>query len=184
MLIPCPHSQRLLWHHVPVVYDYADIVSTWSRTTSISCLHSQQLRRHCVCYCIVNNHANTVSLCQRSQWLRGHRVSVVNNYADTMQIILPWNKYKTNEKISKKCYLRFSKIVCQRSHWLRGHGVRRWLSDFRTLRSNIFAKTKKLAKPFLRVIMGPISWHCPFSQSSLFGWKSKKRWVYTVYVIQ
>ena len=118
-----------------------------------------------------------------SQWLRGHRVRVVNNYADTMQIILPWNKYKTNEKISKKCNLRFSKIVCQRSHWLRGHGVRRWLSDFRTLRSNIFAKTKKLAKPFLRVLMGPISWHCPFSQSSLFGWKSKKRWVYTVYVI-
>ena len=43
--------------------------------------------------------------CLRSQWLREHCVSVVNDYADivveyadTWEIILLWKKWKTNEK--------------------------------------------------------------------------------------
>ena len=41
----------------------------------------------------------TLDTCQRSQRLHGHSVSIVNDYADTWDIILPWKKvFKNNKK--------------------------------------------------------------------------------------
>ena len=39
--------------------------------------------------------------CQRSQRLREHHVSVVNDYTDTQEIIQLWKKLKTNEQSNK-----------------------------------------------------------------------------------
>ena len=43
--------------------------------------------------------------------LRGHRVSLVNDYADALEIILLVEK-NTDEKSTNKCNLIFSKIAC------------------------------------------------------------------------
>ena len=64
------------------------------------------------------------------------------------------------------------------------------IRDFRTLGSIIFAKTKKLFKPFLSVHMGwgpggilciskkmvKIWWHCPFKVSNLLDKRSGSQW--------
>ena len=81
--------------------------------------------------------------CQRSQRLRGHCVSVVNNYADIVS-----GNYFTLEKV-KKTHKKVVNVTtltrCQRSQRLRGHCVSV---------VNDYAKTKKFAKPFLPVHMG------------------------------
>ena len=48
------------------------------------------------------------NVCQRSQQLRGHCVSVVNDYADTHDNIILWKKSKSDKKFN----LIFSKIAC------------------------------------------------------------------------
>ena len=96
------------------------------------------------------------NVCQRSQQLRGHCVSVVNDYADTHDNIILWKKSKSDQKFN----LIFSKIACQRSGWLRGQGVGvdyyadtfgklwRFLTDF---------KGKISKKRYLDVLTHPIS---------------------------
>ena len=72
---------------VCVVNYYADTLSVWSTTTRTLCQRSQGLCGHCVS--IVNDYAD---MCQHSQRLRGHCFKVVNDYADTQEIILLWKK--------------------------------------------------------------------------------------------
>ena len=83
------------------------------------CQRSQRLRRHDVSV----DYADTVSAdtCQGSHRLRGHRVSVVVDYADTREIILLWKK-----------------LTCEHTFF-----------------GNIFANAKNLAKPFLLVHIRP-----------------------------
>ena len=81
------------------------------------------------CVSVVIDYAATASPCQR---LRGHCLSIVNNYTNT----------------------------CQRSQRLCRHHVSTVNNyadtpDFWTLQLNIFAKTKKFAKP--NIYMGPRS---------------------------
>ena len=54
----CPHNQRLHWHSVRAVNDYANTVSALSTTMGIPCQHSQQPRQHRVN--IVNDYADNI----------------------------------------------------------------------------------------------------------------------------
>ena len=79
--------------------------------------------------------------CPCSQRLRGHRVHIVNDNADTQ-----FSKISNyNLLLFYFFYFFKSKIICQRRRWLRGH----------TFFANIFAKKKNFAKLFLPVHMGP-----------------------------
>ena len=67
----------------------------------------------------------TKNVCARSQRLRWHVVSVVNNYADTRKnnFTFASKVRNTKERSNKKCNLIFLKIGCLCSHWLCWHRV-------------------------------------------------------------
>ena len=84
----CQCCHWLRWHHVSLVNNFAVTV--------------------------INNY---VDMCQHSQQVRGHLVSLVKDYTDTQEIT--FLKVKTNKKSDKKIIWYFLKIGCPRSCWPR-----------------------------------------------------------------
>ena len=84
----CQCCHWLRWHHVSLVNNFAVTV--------------------------IDNYAD---MCQHSQQVRGHLVSLVKDYTDTQEIT--FLKVKTNKKSDKKIIWYFLKIGCPRSCWPR-----------------------------------------------------------------
>ena len=110
-------------------------------------------------------------VCPRSRWLRWHFVSKVNDYTPihhwlrgpflkTLQVS---HRFQRNMQAKKKfgcVYTANSNNlkIWKPAHLKKNSGIRVVVDygtpDFRSLRPNIFAKTKNFAKPFLTVHMG------------------------------
>ena len=103
-----------------------------------TCQHSQQLNGHC--FSVVHVYAVTQCACSRSRWLRGQGVVVVNNYTDTFGKL--WRLFTDFKGTIRKKVLR----CVYTSNY-------NTLNLWKTLRSNISAKTKNFAKPFSPVHM-------------------------------
>ena len=98
-----------------------------------TCQHSQQLNGHCVS--VVNVYAVTQCACSRSRWLRGQGVVVVNNYTDTFGKL--WRLFTDFKGTIRKKVLRC--VYTSNNNTL---------NLWKTLRSNISAKTKNFANRF------------------------------------
>ena len=151
----CLRSQRLCWHGVSVVNNYADTMSAWSPNTLTPCQHSQ---RHCVSAVKGQDNADTFGKLWRLLLLKGtirQKRLLGCIYTSSSHNFKIWKSpYQT-----KKLRVR---VVVDYEDTRISHFAIEYISKndkvfetvFACSRSNLLSKNK----------WSKISWHCPFKR--------------------